>query len=97
MVNFEWDDAKAAVNEARHGVAFAEAREVFWDPDLLVDYDEGHSTNEDRFSVLGMSSRRLLYVVFSEQIENVIRIIHARKASGAQEKRYEENAKKFHG
>jgi uncharacterized protein len=96
-VEFEWDDAKAAMNEAKHGVAFAEAREVFWDQDLLVEYDEGHSGNEDRFSVLGMSSRRLLYVVFCEQVESVIRIIHARKASGVQEKWYEESAKKLQG
>jgi len=29
---FEWDDVKAAANEAKHGVPFAFAARVFLDP-----------------------------------------------------------------
>jgi uncharacterized protein len=29
---FEWDEEKAAINAAIHGVTFEEAREVFDDP-----------------------------------------------------------------
>lgn len=31
-VEFEWDDQKALANVAKHGVTFAEAAEVFFDP-----------------------------------------------------------------
>ena len=31
-MDFEWDDAKAASNEQKHGVAFTEAMTVFADP-----------------------------------------------------------------
>jgi uncharacterized DUF497 family protein len=30
-VRFEWDERKAAANRRRHGVAFEEARSVFFD------------------------------------------------------------------
>jgi hypothetical protein len=33
--DFEWDDAKAAANEKKHGVTFVEAATVFDDVDVL--------------------------------------------------------------
>jgi uncharacterized protein len=36
-VTFEWDEAKAATNLAKHSVAFDEAKTVFDDP-LFVDF-----------------------------------------------------------
>ena len=30
-LRFEWDDAKNAANEKKHGVSFEEARSVFYD------------------------------------------------------------------
>jgi hypothetical protein len=34
--DFDWDEAKAAANEKKHGIAFVEAATVFEDVDYLV-------------------------------------------------------------
>jgi hypothetical protein len=88
-VRFEWDDAKAAANLRKHGVSFDEAAEVFCDPHALQDYDAWHSGAEARFFIIGLSSRRLLYVVYAERACDVVRIISARKADGLERKFYE--------
>jgi len=89
-MKFEWDEEKAAINLKIHGVSFQEAIEVFFDPDAVEGYDSEHSINEDRFYIIGFSSRRLLYVVYAERLaEKVIRLISARKAEGKKQKEYE--------
>ena len=37
--DFEWDDAKAAANLRKYGIAFDEARRVFDDPFCYYDED----------------------------------------------------------
>jgi len=54
-VEFDWDDAKAASNLAKHGVSFEEALTVFDDPLAAIFEDEGHSTGEDREIIIGHS------------------------------------------
>jgi uncharacterized DUF497 family protein len=88
-VRFEWDDSKAAANLRKHGVGFNEAAEVFYDPNALQDNDAEHSDAEARFFIIGLSSRRLLYVVYAERAGDVVRIISARRADGSQRKFYE--------
>ena len=88
-MRFEWDDAKAVANLERHGVSFGEATEVFYDPNALEDYDVKHSAEEARFVIIGLSSRRLLYVVFAERAADRVRIISARKAGRAKQEIYE--------
>jgi uncharacterized DUF497 family protein len=39
MVYFEWDEAKAASNQRKHGVRFEDAMLVFADPHALADQD----------------------------------------------------------
>ena len=88
-MRFEWDANKALINVAKHGVSFDEATEVFSDPNALEGYDILHSTNETRFSIIGFSSRRLLYVVYAERSTDIVRLISARKANKAERKIYE--------
>jgi uncharacterized DUF497 family protein len=64
-VRFEWDDEKAVANLEKHGVSFGEATEVFYDPNALEGFDAEHSVEENRFFIIGLSSRRLLYVTQS--------------------------------
>ena len=45
---FEWDDRKARANQAKHGVAFDEAKTIFGDPFLLTFPDDEHSDVEER-------------------------------------------------
>lgn len=83
MISFEWDPAKATANLRKHQVSFDEARSVFYDEFAVQFFDEDHSTEEDRFLLLGMSTgSKLLIVCHCEREDGeVIRIISARKAT----------------
>jgi uncharacterized protein len=45
---FEWDDAKAAANAAKHGVTFQEARYVFVDQHAIEFQDNRADYGEER-------------------------------------------------
>jgi uncharacterized protein len=89
-VRFEWDDAKAAANLRKHGVSFDEAVGVFYDPAAFEGYDQMHSDYEGRFFIIGLSSRRLLYVIYAERAGGVVRLVSARKADKAERRQYEQ-------
>ena len=88
-MRFEWDANKALFNVVKHKISFREAMEVFSDPNALEDYDTLHSTNETRFSIIGFSGRRLLFVVYAERSADTVRLISARKTNQAERKIYE--------
>ena len=90
-ISFEWDDRKNQENKRRHGVAFEEARTVFFDENAIRFYDPDHSTDEDRFIMLGMSfALRVLVVCHCyRKSDTVIRIISARKANKKEEQAYQ--------
>lgn len=80
---FEWDERKNAINKAKHGVSFEEAVSVFDDTRALVIPDPDHSDDEERFIILGLSTKLNMLVVchcYRNQ-EQTIRIISARKAT----------------
>lgn len=83
MIRFDWDPAKAVSNLRKHGVSFEEAQSVFYDEFAIQFYDEPHSSHEERFLMLGMSSgAHLLLVCHCERDGGgVVRIISARKAT----------------
>ncbi len=83
MIRFDWDPAKAASNLRKHDVSFEEAQSVFYDEFAVQFYDNSHSTDEDRFLMLGMSSGAHFLLVCHCEREGggVIRIISARKAT----------------
>jgi uncharacterized DUF497 family protein len=54
---FEWDAEKAAANLRKHDVSFAEAVTAFGDPLSVLLPDPDHSVGEERYLVLGMSSK----------------------------------------
>lgn len=54
-MDFEWDEAKAALNQAKHGVTFQEAATVFGDPLSMVFDDPDHSRDEQRALLIRMS------------------------------------------
>lgn len=88
-MRFEWNADKAWINFVKHAVSFTEACEVFYDPNALEDYDAEHSSNEARFFIIGLSIRRLLFVVYTETANDRIRIISARKATKVESELYE--------
>jgi uncharacterized DUF497 family protein len=90
MVEFEWDPKKAAANLKRHRVSFEEARTVFLDEQAKLIDDPDHSSDEDRFVLLGISGllRILLVCHCYRQQGQTIRIISARKASPGEARQY---------
>ncbi len=89
LIRLEWDDHKASLNWQLQRVKFEEAKEAFSDPNALDDYDKDHSIEEIRYNLIGMFSRRLLFVVYTEPQENVICIVSARKAEQKHQRLYE--------
>jgi uncharacterized DUF497 family protein len=89
-VRFEWDANKASINLERHQISYHEAIEAFFDPNAVDDYDAEHSDNETRYNLIGFSSHRLLFIVYTEPEESVIRLISARKAEKKHQRIYEQ-------
>jgi uncharacterized DUF497 family protein len=86
---FEWDSVKAIANAEKHGVTFDEASTVFGDPLALLMPDPDHSDDEERYLLLGMSTRqRLLVVAFAERPPRT-RLISARRATRRERRGYE--------
>lgn len=89
-IQFEWDEHKDQLNQRKHGISFDEAKTVFYDDAALVIDDPEHSEEEERFIILGLSSRANLLVVCHcyRASETVIRLISARKATKTEAKFY---------
>ena len=89
-MNFEWHPAKAENNLTNHGVSFDEASTLFDDPFQYHYGDDSHSIGEQRFVCIGLSIQfRLLMMVYTEPVQDTIRIISARVATAREEKTYE--------
>ena len=88
--SFDWDENKNNANIQKHGISFYEAMTVFDDDNALYKPDVGHSKNEDRFIILGLSTSPQLLVVCHcyRESETVIRIISARKATSSEHEQY---------
>jgi len=92
-LHFEWDENKAISNQKKHGISFEEAQSVFADSLGRLISDPDSSEDEERFILMGVSSRlRLLIVCHCERDKNSIRIISARKADRFERKIYEEKS-----
>jgi hypothetical protein len=89
-LHIEWDANKGKENVKKHGVSFDEAETVFVDENALLIHDPDHSDEEDRFIILGLSSRlRILLVCHCYRgNEDTIRIISARKATRKEQEQY---------
>lgn len=90
VITFEWDDEKARRNLAKHDVSFSEASTVFYDPHAIVIDDDEHSLDENRFIIVGLSATaRVLTVCHCyRELNEVIRIISARRATKNEEAEY---------
>jgi len=87
-MDIEFDLDKAARNQSKHDVSFAEAEPVFNDPLALTREDED-AQGESRFVTMGMGALgRLLTVVWTQR-GDVIRFISAREATRNERKTYE--------
>jgi len=91
-VEFEWDPNKAASNEEKHRVSFAEAATIFADPLEVSISDPDRSHQEFRFISMGRTAAgKLLVVSYTEREQNRIRIINARRATKHEQRCYEQS------
>ena len=91
-IAFEWDRAKDASNQRKHGVGFAEANTVFDDPLAITIPDPDSGVDEERFIIIGMSRSRSLLIVVHTSREERIRLISARSATKHERRDYEEGS-----
>ena len=89
-VTVEWDPRKARQNLKKHKVSFEEAATVFYDTLSFTIDDPLHSESEERFVIIGESTRRRVLVVVHTDRGERIRIISARLAAAHERKIYEE-------
>ncbi|MCE3001245.1 MAG: BrnT family toxin [Xanthomonadaceae bacterium] len=82
-VLFVWDVAKASCNRRKHGVAFEQAAEAFFDPSLRV--VQADRNQQPRDALIGYGTQgRLLFVVHLIIEGETIRIVSALKATAAE-------------
>ncbi|MGQ0761835.1 MAG: BrnT family toxin [Acidobacteriota bacterium] len=62
----------------------------FTNPNAVETEDTQNSLDELRFSIIGYSTRRILFVVFAERHADLIRIISARRPTATERKLYAE-------
>lgn len=87
LVEYEWDEEKAAANLRKHGLDFADAALVLED-ELALTMRDLHS-EEERFVALGRDPNgRLLAVVYTWRGER-IRLISARETTSKERRHYE--------
>lgn len=86
---FEWNEKKAEDNFRKHGVSFDEAKTVFNDPFSITIYDPDHSSDEQRYVDIGLSSKGRLIVVSYSERDKRIRIISSREATRKEQREYE--------
>ena len=91
-MELEWDDAKAALNLRKHGVAFEDAAQVFLDTGRIEILDDRADYAEDRWLTIGRAGAALLVVVHTLRGTDgeVIRIVSARKANASERGYYHE-------
>lgn len=88
-MQIEFDPAKDAGNQAKHGVSLALAQMLEWDS-ALVWIDERYEYGELRMIALAPETRVLYYVAFIDR-GAVRRIISLRRATRREVKHYVES------
>lgn len=87
-MRFQYDPSKAASSLKKHGVSFADAEGVFYDP-LAIHQLDPDSEDEERFVAVGIGSAGTVLVVVYTLRGEEIRLISARPATRHEVKSYE--------
>lgn len=82
-MKFEWDENKRLKNIQKHRIDFKDILDIFNRP-MLERVDDRQDYGEERIICLGLShlveNPTVVVVVYVEKINDIIRIISARKA-----------------
>jgi uncharacterized DUF497 family protein len=87
-VEYEWDEAKATANLAKHGTSFTAAAQALEDTRKLEILDDRFDYGEERIQSLCMDHGEVLFVVTVMPDDNICRIISARKATRHEQEQY---------
>ncbi len=87
-MGFQFDPVKAAANARKHGVSFADAEGVFYDP-LAVHAPDPDAEGEERYVAVGEGSAGVILVVVYTMRGDEVRLISARRPSRSEVKQYE--------
>lgn len=87
-MRFQYDPNKAATNQRKHGVSFADAEGVLQDP-FAVTVEDPDSEGERRFITVGLGSAGELLVVIYTERGTECRLISARRATRKERKHHE--------
>lgn len=94
-MRFEWDEKKNIGNIRKHRIDFRDAVYAFADPHALNIPDDYHSEDEERWVLLGMTTKhKLLVVVHTDRSHNTIRVISARPATRQEQAVYQARLKR---
>lgn len=88
-MKIEFDPAKDAANQVKHGVSLSAASDLDWEA-ALVWVDERFEYGESRMIALAPKTEILYYVAFVER-GDVRRVISLRRANRREVKHYVEN------
>ena len=92
-MKYEWNKDKSTLNKEKNGVSFEEAKKVFDDALHISKLDKRFSYFEERWITLGSTKKHKILLVanlfFSDEGEEIIRIISARKANKQERRSYE--------
>ena len=61
----EWDENKRQQNLTERGIDFADAIDIFYDPNMCIYLDKRENYGEERFNAYGISKGRNLRVCFT--------------------------------
>ena len=92
-MKYEWNEDKNKLNQEKHGISFEEAKEVFEDALQISRLDHRFSYFEERWITIGSTTKHKVLVVanlfFTDDGEEIIRIVSARKANKQERYSYE--------
>ena len=88
-MRFEWDEAKRRANLEKHGLDFADSPEMFAG-EMVIALDRRLDYGEARFIGFGPLKGRVMAIIFSRRMPDLIRIVSLRKANQRERRRYEQ-------
>jgi uncharacterized DUF497 family protein len=94
MIHFSWDEEKNRTNLRDHGIAFAAARPVFFDPYRITDEDSVVDGEQRWRTIRVADNTTILLVVHLEadfKGDVFVRMISARGATPVERYEYEQN------
>jgi uncharacterized DUF497 family protein len=96
-MRFAWDPGKNRKNQAKHGLSFEEASELFRSGvGYLEIYDEEHSEQEDRFIAIGPIKRGVIVVAYTEPDDDLLRLLSARLATRSERQQFKTHLRDDH-